>query len=305
MKRLVILFTLSLFSQFINAKYLICENGEYVTKEWANDDLSFNDVASHLGYTSEQYFTYRDRKIDSPIRFVMMELITSKIIFLLVNDGGAKISQNDVDYYLKNYSYKEMIRPHDYADRIQSGVDSHNFSIRFFIRTLGIDCDENCKDTTIVDNQNQYKYIFKDGILFDFVPTDGLGRWARFYKDGNYFPIMKEYAESYWKGNKKKVIWEINIQSNALAKIPKGFDNDYCYLFAEYDDRVFNAKIMNVALYGDTDLTEQEFVDITHNSAKNDGLMSYYGKNCKRYCYKDFYFLFDSKGKFYKVVEKD
>lgn len=26
--------------------------------------------------------------------------------------------------------------------------------------------------------------------------------------------------------------------------------------------------------------------------------------NYKRYCYKDFYFLFDSKGKFYKVVEK-
>lgn len=51
-------------------------------------------------------------------------------------------------------------------------------------------------------------------------------------------------------------------------------------------------------------LDEQSFKDITHNKAKFDGVMSYYGKDCRRYSYGDFYFLFNQRGEFYKVVEK-
>jgi hypothetical protein len=115
---------------------------------------------------------------------------------------------------------------------------------------------------------------------------------------------MEKYAKNYWGTNQDKIIWELNTQSDAWSKIPSLFQNNYCYLFSENNGEVCNAKIMNITLYGDTSITENEFKDITHNKAKFDGILTYYGKRCRRYSYMDYYFLFEEDGTFYKVVEK-
>lgn len=305
MKKIFLILLLSVLYQQMYAKYLIREGDKFVPKEWANSGLSLNDVAEHLGYTQSQFFFYfDDNKNVAGIRSVMMKIITSYVLFLDVEDNVSIVTESQVKEFLSDFNYEKRITSYNYYDILQKSVESKDFSLKFMVDALGINCSENCTDTIINDSDRKYKYVFKNGILAEFIPTDGLGRWARYYQEGNYFSDMEAWAKSYWKTNKEKIIWELNTECNAWAKIPSGLNSKYCYMFAENNGEICNAKVMAIALYGDTDINEQGFKDITHNKAKFDGAMSYYGKNCNRYSYGDFYFLFNQKGEFNKVVEK-
>lgn len=304
MKKIFVLFMLSLIINNADAKIFIHEGHNYVEKEWAKDSVPSNVFEEHLGYLSSQYFWYKDFDNESTsIISTYHKLGTAEILFVETEDDVMSLTESEVNDYILNFDYNKRITAFDYARIIDEACNNKNFTLRFMTEILSMKYIENCKDTMLIDKKNKYKYIFENGILVNAIPTDGLKAWARSYQDCDYFKIMKEYAKSYWKNNNDKIIWELNTQCDAWAKIPSGFTNKFCYLFAEYETKICNAKIMNVALYGDTNINEQELKDITHNKVRFDGEKTYFGKYCKRYSYKGYYFLFDRNGKFYKVME--
>lgn len=305
-KKIISFIALVLFCINVHAtNFLVNDGDSFLPKDWAIGSMSYKEVAAKLGYNQNQFFIYRDRVKSPKINFVIISILEGKVLFLDVNDGINFISKNELSNYLVNFHYNAEMDDLRYLGKLEKAISNieDNYSLDYVSRALKINVPESCSDTSLVDIKNKLKYVFKDKRLISFTTTDGLGKWARFYKKGNYYPVVEKYAKLYWKNNNEKIIWELNTICDALAKIPSGFDNEYCGRFGENGGDTFNAKVMTVALYGDNDISEKELIDITHNKVRRDGKMTYYGKNCTRYFYKDFYFLFDEKGKLYKVID--
>lgn len=295
---------LSSITSFAQTQYnnFIKKNGE-----WIKTDMHvYGDSACQvLGYTQEMFRRQSGRHGESHIESIYRKLFSGDIIVVTTMSDVDIITDNNINLYGAKYDQKSENRAINTEDILQRGIEKRTLTLPFLCEVMDIPYS-NFETDNVTLTSTKYKYIltFEKGILVNYKPSDGLGKWARYLQEGQYFSKMEKYAKNYWGTNQDKIIGELNTQSDAWSKIPSLFQNNYCYLFSENNGEVCNAKIMNITLYGDTSITENEFKDITHNKAKFDGILTYYGKRCRRYSYMDYYFLFEEDGTFYKVVEK-
>lgn len=298
-----LIFCLSAITSVAQTQYnnFVKKNGA-----WIKTDIHvYGDSACRvLGYTKEMFHRQSGRHGESRIESIYRKLFSGDIIVVTTMSDVEIITDNNIQLYGAKYDQNTENRAINTEEILQRGIEKKTLTLPFLCEVMEIPySDYETDDVTLTSTKYKYILTFEKGILVNFKPSDGLGKWARYLQEGPYFLKMERYAKSYWGTNQEKIIWELNIQSDAWSKIPSMYQNDYCYLFSENNGEICNAKIMNIALYGDTNITENEFKDISHNKAKFDGILTYYGKRCRRYSYMDYFFLFEDNGTFYKVVK--
>lgn len=276
--------------------YYIQENNTWKTKVFSEGE-KYSDVLEKLGYNKDMYRrqTYLD---DKEIFYgVFRQIFTGKIILIYPEKTGSKFSMQLLSDI--NANYKLDLENKMYSEKILTkGCENGTLSIEYLKEVMSIPNTSVVKTGDLKSEKFGYILSFKNGLLTSFKTVDGLGYWARFYKDQDYFKVMKKYAEDYWGKNNPKVIWEINTQCDARAKIPGDFDNEDCGIFSENNGTICNAKIMIMAFYDDTDITENDFKAITHNKARFKGVTEILSKKVRKYVYMHYQFFFNLDGSY-------
>ncbi len=228
---------------------------------------SINDITIHLGYHPDQtkvYFGDFDQNFD--VVDVIIEIFSCNIVFVLTKDTVTKLDKSKVDYFLRDFDYDSEFDSYDIDSIFQTGIENMSLSIEFLTRVLNIN---NAEPNGVFYAKSLDLYLsFKDGLLIDFRSTDGLSKWARYYKQLNpdFIFNIEKTAMKFWGVEKSKIINEINIQCDALASVPEGFKNEFIQLH-ETNFGSTNYFMLLVCHY-EHEISLSQFIEINHGRYK-------------------------------------
>ncbi|MBT2160600.1 hypothetical protein [Zobellia barbeyronii] len=209
---------------------------------------TINDICNHLGYNSDQFYTYFDTDIKSSNVFlVIFKVFTDDIICVLTDDTVSSISKRDVTNYLTNFNLKKEFDSYKIESTLSDGVKNKSLTEEFLEEIFNQ--TDNLKDNSIIALNIGYELYFINGILTKYITTDGLSKWSKMWKNempSTYFKYENS-AKQYWI-NEENIIKEINVQSDAFSRTPDGVLNEYIKFHANSDGTI-NYKMLLVAHY--------------------------------------------------------
>ena len=113
-------------------------------------------------------------------------------------------------------------------------------------------------------NKNQKE----DGVLVNLRHSGVLNARAKFWKRHllEFYLANERIAGQYWRNDPNRIIDEINIQADAFAKVPHGFDNEYIGLHTtEFGTVNFINLLLSHCYY---QISLEEFLIINHGRYK-------------------------------------
>ena len=232
---------------------------------------SINGVSEHLGYHTDQVYTFHEgEESDSGIINIVVEIFSSNIVFVLTNNTVTKLNNKTVNNYLRNFSVRNVFNSYTTEDILKEGIQNKSLKIDFLTRLLAIEEPEE-DGMYYVELLGLYLY-FIDGYLVNFQSSDGLNEWAKLLRDKNktIFSSYEKAAKLYWGNEIGKVIDEINMQANLWAKAPDGMRNEYVDLH-ETEFGTINFAMLLVCHYN-YELSFSDFLTINHGRYKEIGL---------------------------------
>ncbi|MDF7815439.1 hypothetical protein [Hymenobacter sp. YC55] len=191
------------------------------------EGASINAISQHLRYHSDQVYTYLgDHDTNSDIRCIVYELFSKNIVFISTKDTVRTIDLNKLTHFTRNLG-DSMFDSYSVHSSLTDGIENQSLTSNFISKVLAL---ENIEPNGIfyADKLGLYLY-FTNGLLTDFQSSDGLTHWAKRWKQLNprIIAMIEDEAKRYWKDDHKQVLNEINVQSDALAKIPQAVDNEF------------------------------------------------------------------------------
>ena len=175
---------------------------------------SFNAVASDLGYNSEQWFLHMDGyDPEAEIQGVGLEVFSGRILFVQTKKTVTCVDAAKLHHAIRNVN-EDLLSSPKITSVLSDGVANHSLSVGFLSRVLNL---ENADANGINYAEKIEMYLFfTSGVLSDFQPADGLGEYAKQWKQLNpgMLRTYEQVAKKYWGNNHKQVLHEINIQTN-------------------------------------------------------------------------------------------
>lgn len=250
LKLLLILLLFSKISYASGFKTFVPKENGYVSVEIKVEKKSINNICKYLGYNSEQFYTYNDFDLkDSKVFIVVFKSFSNKIICVLTEDTIESITQNDVDKYLVNFNLKDDFDSYDIESTLEDGVKNKSLSKKFL--SVIFNQPTSANDNSLIAIEIGYELHFKNGVLFDYNPSDGLNKWAKGWKNEIPERYQKYYNEaSRYNNIETDILNEINIQADAFSRTPKGVLNEYIKFHTNINGTV-NYKMLLVAHYNE------------------------------------------------------
>lgn len=259
MKKLfTFLFLFSVFYAFSMPKLYVSRNGSFVKSSYSLQGKSLNNIMSYLGYKKGTFYTWDAKYNDITICF---KILCKEIVCIISNeDLGTNISDEKVTRILNDngFAYEDAYNTYQLESDLENGIKGHYLTASFVEDVTG----NQLRNGEIEDELNGYIYSFKNGVMISYKSSDGYNKWAKEYKDREWFLYVKENAERFFS-NKDDIIAEINMQCDYYASIDieqlyKGSNSRYNYNFA----------LLYIDLYCPK-IKIDEFNKIVHNGAKD------------------------------------
>jgi hypothetical protein len=246
------------------------------------ENTSINGISEYLVYHPDQSNTYfGDFDVSAGILNVIVEVFTRNIIFVLTSADIEILEKKKVDDFLVDFQITEVFDSINTENILQSGIKNKSLRIEFLSRVLSIrHPDPNGMFS--IESINSYLY-FIDGFLVNFQSSNGLSANARQCQEINpeLISSYEKVARLYWQNDLSKIINEINIQINALCKVPNASNNEYIR-FHETEFNTVNFAMLLVCHY-ENKIELREFFEINHGRYK---LMDYNEYKVGRFLYK-------------------
>lgn len=265
MKKLILLTLILLNTIIVSAniggfKTFVPKNNNYQEIEVNIEHKSINNIVKFIGYNSDQFYTYSDYdNKNSKIVVVIFKIFTDEIICVLTDDTVNSINKKEVDNYLSGFDLKEELSAYEIENALKDGIENKSLTKEFLSDVFQKEISGN----SIIISEIGYELTFKNNILTDYRPSDGLNKWAKMWK--NEFPATfqkyKEAASRYWD-DQSNILNEINIQADAFSNVPHGYQNEYIPLHTNPDGTI-NFKMLLVTHYT-KDIKLNEFKEINH-----------------------------------------
>lgn len=297
MKKLLISLIFIMFAINSSAKIFVPDGTiGYKLRNDISESLSTFGICKSLGYEKAMFYSLMDLDNKSDISQVCFKIFTEEIICVFTNDNVQEITEQDVTKFLKDkdYDFNREYGTYDRESDLSNGIKSGTLKIKFLADVMKFDYDSTEADTMIISEKFGYKLYFKSGILYKFESADGLNKWAREWKElyPSKYNMYYEKADQYWRGNKDKILNDINIQAKSWASIPSDFMKNM-YLF-EDESGYINYKIIMVTFKEKINL--REFKDITYGKYKYVGEKTINNSIVYTYDYQYWLFNFSKDG---------
>lgn len=225
-------------------------------------NASINTVCEHLGYNTDQFYTWHgDFDFEFDINTVALEVFSRNIIFISTKQGVETVDAAKLSYYLRNLNNEEVYTSYNVEDTLTAGIANRSLSSAFLGKVLGSDIESD--GVVYASKLNLYLY-FTDGYLVDFQASDGLNKWAKHWKQLNPGLIAAYEAEAkrYWGNDQKRVLNEVNVQSDALAGVPQAVGNEFADLHRT-ENGLVNYRML-LACHYDQDISLDDFLVLNH-----------------------------------------
>ncbi|TGE06100.1 hypothetical protein [Hymenobacter fodinae] len=229
----------------------------------APPNASINDLGKHMGYHPDQiHYYFGDNDPDSEIRGIIFELFSRNIIMVGTKKTVTTINKNSLTHFTRHLTERDLINSYSVSSSLNDGIKNKSLSSSFLARVLGMKGVE--RDGVFYSERLGLYLYFVDGVLTDFQASDGLGKWAKHFKQINsdIIDAFEAEARRYWGSDNKQVMAEINRQADALADIPDAMQNEYLPLH-ENTDGSYNFHMMLVCHY-EQPIMLDEFLVINH-----------------------------------------
>lgn len=183
------------------------ENG-FVELEDVPASESINDIASHLGYNTDQFYvhnSYFGPEIE-PVRSVIFELFTQNIIYVLTTKAVTKLKQSQLTMALRTFKFSDSLDSYTVAGNLDNAITNRSMPVEFLARVL--DLKDAAPNGIFYTPKLDLHLYFNDGYLTDYQSADGLRTAARYWKQ--YDPYMlgcfEIEAQIYWGDDVGKIL---------------------------------------------------------------------------------------------------
>lgn len=255
------------------------ESGGYARLDDAvTKGKSTKEVANYLGYEDCQYhvesMSFADQN-NFGVQSIIFKINTLKIIFVECNDDVVSLNAEVVDKLKSEICYGGYFYDCiDYENDLKEGITQRCMTSKFISDITGFTLYNN----RINDKMNDYIYYFdNEGLLISFKSTNGLNAYGRYLKEKmpSIYSLYDKKSTNFF-GNPENASYFINIQAEALYKLPHALDN--IYLEAHTTKDIYNFKMVMVAHYGDTinlkefkiaNLNDFTFISVERNNNVN------------------------------------
>lgn len=189
------------FSQKKSSGIFIPKNDGFIELTEPIENTSINGIALHLGYHPDQRICcYFDQTID--VKHVIMEIFSSKILFVLTSDTLVKLDKRKVDYYLRNFNIDKEFDSLKTCDILRDGIENESLNIEFLSRVLNLN---NTEPTGIFYAKLLDMYLsFEDGILVDFQYPEGMDEWTKYDEMLTKSDKQQNLPEKFWEAEKRQ-----------------------------------------------------------------------------------------------------
>ncbi|NOS94057.1 MAG: hypothetical protein HOP30_19240 [Cyclobacteriaceae bacterium] len=286
----------NLFNKRESSGFFIPEKNGFREFTGNLEDGSFNGMSRHLGYHPDHVHIYfGDFNSEFEIQQVAFEIFTDNIIFIYTKKTVREISDKKLKFFLRDYKIQTEYDSIVSEGLLRTGIENKSMSFAFLKKVLGLKTDLDEGGIVFSERLGLYLY-FSGGILVDLGTADGLNEWAKHIRNINpeLFGAYLEVAKKYW-GNKIGMVQdEINIQAEAFANTPHGFNNQFLELH-RVELGTVNFLMLLVCHYGQK-ITEEQFTKI------NVGRYSLLDVDTNAtYRYKDFILTFGLNGELISI----
>lgn len=244
MKTIVCLLVYILVSaQYLNAWVAYVNDGDkfslYPDSLWKDSNLpnigerefkpgTIGYIPTKLGFLNDEWYMW----MTDSLEVVVFRAFSQIPICALVNTNHGKFDKKDLENLKSGFDYQDKFS----VERTAAGI----VRMSFMEETLGTKAIDN----QITDNENGYKYYFKNGYLSSAEPLDGLTEFARRAKGSQIFDIIQNNAVRK-HGNGPLALKEINFQFWCIANMPPE------HFRLAYNNRFnYNIALVWFALYG-------------------------------------------------------
>jgi hypothetical protein len=224
---------------------------------------SMNSVCEHLGYHIDQFFIWLgDFDNDFDINVVALEIFSRNIIYVSTKAGVEIVDSTKLKCFLRNLTDTELYKSYTVEDSLKEGIANKSLTSIFLKKVLG---DESIESDGVffASKLNLYLY-FNNGYLVDFQSSDGLGKWAKHWKEisSEFIANYEAEAKKYWGNNQKQLLSEVNTQSDALAGVPQAVSNEFTPLHTDKNGLV-NFRML-LACHYDQPISLEDFLVLNH-----------------------------------------
>lgn len=229
----------------------------------APSNASINSVCEHLGYHTDQFYTWHgDFNFEFDISMVALEVFSRNIIFVSTRQGVETVDLTKLSHFMRNLNDEEIYTSYTVEDSLTAGIANRSLNSVFLGKVLGNTGIE--PDGVFYDRKLNLYLYFTDGYLVDFQASDGLNKWAKHWKQLNPKLIAAYEAEAkkYWGNDSKRVLHEVNVQSDALAGVPQAAGNEFVGLHRTKSGLV-NYRMLLTCHY-DESITLKDFLVLNH-----------------------------------------
>jgi hypothetical protein len=246
---------------------------------------SFDGLYRQLGYHRDQLHPYimgyEGKNYDFEIHEVMVEIFTKNIVLVNTGKKVTKIDKEQVNYFLRDFDYDVEYHPCNIPSILETGIQSKSLSIEYLTRILNlVNSEPNGVAFAKALGLNLY---FNNGILVNFQPPESFNMKAWEWKQlaPDTFLKYENEARLYWGNNRNKIINELNIQAEALDKVPDGVKNKFVD-FHRTKFRLINFLMLLVCHYN-YKITLPEFLEINHGRYEEVNQSFSYRSDIKKY----------------------
>jgi hypothetical protein len=225
-------------------------------------NASANAICEHLGHHPDQVSFEFDSGIESDYYIVGFEIFSKNILFVSAKEGVESVDASKLTTFVKKRTEKELYNSLDAESILSEGIDNKSLSSAFLGRVLAIK-DVELDGVFFVEKLGMYLY-FSNGYLVDFQASDGLKKWAKYWRqlNPNIINGYETEAKKYWGNDQKRVLHEVNVQADALADLPMNMDNEFIPLHTNKNGLV-NFRML-LACHHDRPISLTNFLAINH-----------------------------------------
>lgn len=228
---------------------------------------SINGIGNDLGYNNEQFYIFRDFQNDSPIvEMVAFEFYTRNVLFVFTKQPVSKLKITDVLNFSQRYIFSEIYDAAEFQHTFDEAIKNMSFSADFLSSKFGVKFEDN--GIQFVPEIN-YLLYFKDGFLCDYQRSDGLNEAANYFKTHtpSRYNLIESHAKKYWGNDLVSIKEEINIQCDALYRLPDVAANPFISLH-ELTDGWVNYFMLLVTHHNEP-INKEKFLKVNHGRIVN------------------------------------
>lgn len=228
-------------------------------------DASVNAITEHLGLHKDTVFSFwheTSYTTNRDVAYVLLEVFSKNIVCVAVRENVKGVSSHQLSLYLDKLEEGDILESYEVEERLKTAIENESFRVEFLTRILGL---KYTTPTGVFFSEKLDKYLFfTDSILTDYQLADGLGVWAKTWKQvrPDLLASQQATASYYWGNNYRAILAEINRQADAWADIPAASNNKHIDLHRNHFGAV-NFEMLQVCHYK-RDMKLHEFVITNH-----------------------------------------